>query len=371
MASKFDFSFHFRDENADRSKKSVLKSIFPQKGHRRSQSGCPATDCRSPQHPNFENWILPTDHPHAQTSRPLGELSERALNQGMPNGSPSKQQRADAANGKSLHKKTKSSVSLKSLLNKDKKEPEPKAPRNDHDSKQKKPKKTKSTTSLSGIFKRSQRGKKDTSYDKEDKENAGLTRSSNEMPPPPIPRSRTHSIQSQLSGRYMPPSGRSLEEEMSLYTPRGYSPSSQRNFHDFQRPSLTKRPEPKWRPKSEYGSSSTSSVKDILHSMHKRSPSAGSIKSNSSRTHPLAERPPAEKRKTSSGNRGSRVMAAIAAFSAKDKNFDKPKSVDTKEIESEFERLLVSRTLCSPPHLLLILDFYRTHVTYLTICETG
>ncbi|WEW60788.1 hypothetical protein PRK78_006276 [Emydomyces testavorans] len=346
MASAFDLELASRREDANKPKKSVLKSIFPTKARRKSQSAYPSTDYRPQNHPYVQNWIIPADHPHAQTNRPLGELSERALNQGMTNGSPSKQQPPDAANKKGLHKKTKSSVSLKSLL-KEKKEPPSKELRSEHDSKDQKPKKTKSTTSLSGIFKRSQRGKKDASYDKDDKENVAVTRNSNDMLPPPIPRSRAQSIQSQVSSRYMPSSGRTLEEEMSLYTPKGYSQSNQRNFYDFQQPSLTKRPDAKWRPKSEYGSSSTSSVKDILQSMHKRSPSAGSTKSNASRTHPLAEQPPAEKRKSSNGGRGSRVMAAIAAFNAKDKNFDKPKALDPKEIENEFERLLDARNI---PH---------------------
>ncbi|EER23560.1 hypothetical protein CPC735_049300 [Coccidioides posadasii C735 delta SOWgp] len=347
MASRLDFPLQFRDENADKPKKSVLKSIFPPKSRRKSQPAFLSPSYSLQNQPPVQNWILPTDHSHFQINHPLGELSERTLNQGMANGSPSKQNHPDESSKIGLHKKTKSSVSLKSLLkDKDKMESEAKDPSAENGSKQKKPKKTKSTTSLSGIFKRSQRGKKGNSCEKEDKENVTMARGSNDMPPPPIPRSRAQSIQSQISNRYVS-SGRTVEEEMSLYTPRGYSPSSQRNFYDFQQPSLTKRPDSKWRPKSEYGSSSTSSVKDILQSIHRRSPSAGSVKSNASRTHPLAERPPSENRKSSNGNRGSRVMAAIAAFSAKDKNFDKPKPVDPKEIDSEFERLLDARNI---PH---------------------
>ncbi|EEP80229.1 predicted protein [Uncinocarpus reesii 1704] len=348
MASKFDFRSQFRDENFEKPKKSVLKSIFPSKARRKSQAAYAPTIYDPESQPPLQHWILPTNHPHSQTSRPLGELSERALNQGVSNCSPSKPKQPDASQKMGLHKKTKSTVSLKSLLkDKDKKEPEQKPLEEDNDSKHGKPKKTKSTTSLSAIFKRSHRGKKGTACDKEDKENITVSRGSNDMPPPPVPRSRAQSIQSQISSRYIPSSGRTLEEEMSLYTPNRYSQSSQRNFFDFQQPSLTKRPDTKWRPKSEYGSSSTSSVKDILQSMHKRSPSAGSAKSNASRTHPLAERPPLEKRKSSGGNRGSRVMAAIAAFNAKDKNFDKPKPVDPKEIDNEFERLLDARNI---PH---------------------
>ncbi|KAI1944871.1 hypothetical protein LOZ12_001977 [Ophidiomyces ophidiicola] len=339
MASSF--AAQFRDESPHKSKRSVLKSILPH-SRRKSQSANLSSAAYDTENRNpLQAWILPPNNSQPLPSQPLKELSEKALNQGLANEF-FKVKCVDSPDKKSLHKKTKSSVSLKSLLkDNDKKACGSKLSSNELESKRNKPKKTKSSTSLSGIFKKSQRGKKDASPAKDNKENAGIIR--NDMPPPPIPRSRAHSIQSQVSSLY----GRTLEEEMSLYTPKGYSPANQRNFHDFQQPSLTKRPEPKWRPKSEYGSSSTSSVKDLLHSMHKRSPSAGSIQSNSSRTHPLAEKPPSEKRKSSNGNRGSRVMAAIAAFNAKDKNFDKPKPVDPKEIESEFERLLDARNI---PH---------------------
>ncbi|KAJ5133804.1 hypothetical protein N7526_005169 [Penicillium atrosanguineum] len=264
-------------------------------------------------------------------------------------------------NGKIVHKKTKSAVSLKSLRNYMERKSE-ETPQEDLD--EKSPKKTKSSTSLSALLKRSQRGRKgDNSKQSRDKENRSPTDLVDSMPPPsPVwaatpayPESVTRSRHNSTADRR-----RSVAEEVSLYTPKGYSPAQQRNFYDYQQqpPSLTRPGEPKARPKSDILTGGRK-MKDYLGPAQ-RTPSGDSdgtrndSASNKTRTADRSRKTSAPDSSTTSPvkeeqapKRLSRVQAAISAFNAKDRDADVQKHLNSKDLESEFEKLLDARNI---PH---------------------
>lgn len=369
MASNVRNPAIFADENATPSRQSVLRSILPSKAHRRNQSDGNhlANQYIKSQ---LTSSFLPPDHPHARQQRALAEMD-------VPNSARvhrTGENKNQKSNGAGLHKKTKSSVSLKSLLKdkdkdnndidneKEKRQSKPRSPTEKNgDGGERRLKKTKSSTSLSAIFKRSQRDRKDgTNVSKRGKENL----KENRGPPSPLENetlpiweqfaSRPQQDQTQTS--YVPQNQRTLHEEMSLYTPKGYSPSKQRNFYDYSQPTLAKRSANKPRPKSDYLSSSSLTTKDITKDI------LGSVnRSISSRERRFSQAKPKErtgsassrssgeqKRQVSDGKKGSRVMAVINAFNAKEKASQNqtPSNTsnhkETGDIGKEFEELLVS-----------------------------
>ncbi|PGH07395.1 hypothetical protein AJ79_06297 [Helicocarpus griseus UAMH5409] len=396
MASRFQNSGIFVDDDSSQPKASGLRSIFPSKAHKRTHSAGDSLSNNESKNkhrsmpPPPPPFMLPHDHPHSNTQRPLSEISH---NVDAPNSPRIRNKIPDGNSDTGLHKKTKSSVSLRSLIQ-DITTPS-KTPSTEDTQRGKKPKKTKSSTSLSAIFKRSQRGREDdTSTKQKDKEN---------MNPPHSPAAEISPIWAQFASQpqcdqegshYFPPRGRTLDEEISLYTPRGYSPNKQRNFHGYYLPSLTKRPDTKPRPKSDYISSSSSSIKDMIASVQRSGPSRDQqrYKGDDSRTANNVRRGSPteyelERRRESVGKRGSRVMAAISVFNAKakpnesqkpsevQKSSDLQQSLDPKEIERAFEELLDSRNI---PHNMrdkmrsldtnIKADFIRKH--HLDICTS-
>lgn len=361
---------NFGNRKRSSSKTSVLKAIFPPNSHKRSQSSNAALLMRQDGRPwPAAHGILPADHPHSrqqlqQQQQQPNPLGERAVNKGTPSRQSYHPKSGENGAGNVLHKKTKSTVSLKSLLgDKDKKEQKPKRPEGESPLKNRKPKKTKSSTSLSALFKRSQRGPKDNEPEG-DKENQSPSGASPTSPFPDMPHSPSQPIEDPFGPHYILGNGRTVHEEMSLYTPRGYSPSKQRNFHDLYQPTLTKSSNPSSRPKSEHFSSNSFIMRDMLGPARKPSPSRSSLSSftrnmrtgNSSRRNSLMQEVPvADKRKSSHSSRSSRVFAAIASFGHKDKPVaTEPRQAGPKEIESAFEALLVCRTISS----YLMFDIY-------------
>ena len=307
--------------------------------------------------------MLPPDHPHARGPRVLGEWGSNAAP--GPNSGPYLGSRNNMTEGEGLHKKTKSTVSLRSLLGeKDKKGSPTKKSSNDTTG-QKKPKKTKSSTSLSGLFKRSSRDRKNALSKQEvDKENAAPIEDSENTPPvqsPVWPHLDGHQRRQSISSRYASSARRTLEEEVELYTPREYTPQSQRNFGNIQ-PSLTKRPECRSRPKSDLFSSNPFLVRDRLGSGNQRwSNSQGAFNPKASSGRSSNEKPPS--RRSRRDSTASRVFAAISNFGSKDKDKEKEKEKgkekhkdgqtikDPKEIDKAFEDLLVRHIAPSqPPH---------------------
>jgi len=354
----------FNDENLNPPKSSVLKSIIASKMHRGTPSaggvfvGHRWKEDSSPMDAAF----LPTDLPRADSPLPLVETSQNR----DAAGSLSAQRRAeDESAGNALHKKTKSSVSLRSLIrDKDKKETISKSP--EDLSRDRQPKKTKSSTSLSAIFKRSHRSRKEeASRQERDKENRAPPEQSENMASPTFAQFARQSWQDQADRRYVPQKDRTLDEEMSLYTPKRYSPSKQRNFHDHTQPTLARRLETKPRPRSEYIPSSSFVAGDMLDVMQQpayvREP-----KYSKGRNHSATETAqlalPTESHlvadiRNSNAKLSSRVLAAISVFSSKEKASAPLKDLDPKEIETAFEELLVS---CHSTNHIARAHLYRT-----------
>ncbi|OJD20893.1 hypothetical protein ACJ73_07769 [Blastomyces percursus] len=385
MAPSMQSADIFVDEDSSQPRASGLRSIFPSKTHKRNHSAGSALTSNVPQnkHAAMPPPMLPLDHPHSFMQRPLSEISH---NRDGPNSPRSRHKTPEGALDYSLHKKTKSSVSLRSLM-KDFTSPN-KPPSPEIASREKKAKKTKSSTSLSAIFRRSQRGRKEDISNKQqkDKENMNPPQS----PGVEISRVWSHFGNSyqehqpdQSSNRYLSQGERTLDEEMSLYTPRGYSPSKQRNFHGHQLPSLTKRPDTRARPKSEYILPGPSSFRDMLASVQRSGAAREQQwqKGGNSHTANYVRRgsPPGyelEKRRESGGKRGSRVLAAITAFNAKEKATEPQKPLHPEGIDGAFEALLDSRNI---PHNMrdkmrsldasIKTDFIRKH--HLDLCTAG
>jgi hypothetical protein len=148
---------------------------------------------------------------------------------------------------------------------------------------------------------------------------------------------------------------RSIEQEINLYTPREYSPSKQRQGHDFEPPALTRRE----RPKSvilEKSKSAISIFESMAHTNNKE------LDGSTDRTRkvvakgkttkiPLkgeggADRVAKATRSASRdlltmAKRGTKVMGLVAAFN-KSSTASEEAAMDAAEIEEAFEAVLVS-----------------------------
>lgn len=285
------------------------------------------------------------------SSNPLQlPLGERAPNRDAADGTPSSA-KSTAKEGRSgLHKKTKSAVSLKSLRNymerKDSKVEEPP----EEEPADMKPKKTKSAHSLTAILKRSQRERKgEDAKEVRDKENRSPSDLRDSVPSPPRMDYSNRPSEEQTRQRRPLEKGRNLEEEVSLYTPKGYSPAQQRNFYDYHQPSLTKPSDLKSRPKSDCLSSNRR-MKDILAPLQLTPPDKETPRKTPETSHHCEHRglsrpvtcSERERRQESKPKEASRVQAAISAFNAKGQNADLQRRLNLKDLEGEFEKLLVS-----------------------------
>lgn len=234
-------------------------------------------------------------------------------------------------------------------------------------------KKSKSSTGLSALLSRprSSKGlKEEASRTCKDKENQTPTGSADLASPPPIwAQFATQGIQEPARTHKIPLNDRkSIDDEISRYTPEYYSPSKQRDFQEHSRPTLSRRTEAKPRPKSEcLGQRQTretfaGTVSGLRKSARNDNPqmtALSQLESNGKDKAPH-QRLNFEQRKISDsssgpaltvGKRGSRVMAAVAAFNGKTKELPKePESVpspelDSQAIESAFETLLDARNV--------------------------
>lgn len=153
-----------------------------------------------------------------------------------------------------------------------------------------------------------------------------------------------------------------VREEIKKYTPQEYSPSKQRNFNGtFDQPKL--RPILSTRPQSAFFSSDVL-VGTSVDIGGRKSEDFERQKSNTRRislekttdrkiSGSSTEQPPV-KEKLTIGKRGSRVLAAVAAFQGKDKNMQQiaPRkeeaALDEKQVETAFEAVLDSRNIPEP-----------------------
>ncbi|KAE8325053.1 armadillo-type protein [Aspergillus sergii] len=346
----------FDDASRVPTKPSVFRGILSSKAHKRNSSADDAASCKSPyqsQPPRSTFWS-PVDQAYAALDQqPLTEIAPNrdATEYGLPRQrSPGKQEK------NTLHKKTKSAVSLKSLRSyMERKDNRSESPENE--SEDLKPKKAKSANSLSAILKRSQRGRKaENSKNSRDKENRSPTDLVDSMPSPIWNQYATGSYYDQIPVPPSPSNRRTFQEEVSLYTPKGYGPAQQRNFWDYHQPSLTNRADSKPRPKSEFLSGNRK-VRELFGTLQnisseKLSPSEPSEPSSPSkrRGRPRAlskpeSRQSAEPQPEQSPKKVSRVQAAISAFNAKEREAELQRRLNAKDLESEFEKLLDARNI--------------------------
>ena len=362
-----------------RTKSSVLKSIIPANYRRK-----PTSKSNSQPYSTNDNGkgdlmhlgnqsILPPDHPNTRQ-----HLREDSGNGSNRIASPKKSIDARKENTSlgETQRMTRS-ASFKSFAGKEK----AKAPNNGRQEDEEiKMKKSKSSTGISTILSRprsSKGGKTKESYHQKDKENETPPSSAGMAPPPIWAQFVTSGFEEPARTTKIPLNDRSVEEEAALYTPRDYSPSKQRNFKDYQLPTLSQRGGLKSRPKSEcialYPTSA--SFAETVSGLRRPGRDTGqvdmSIQHQQSEVATDVDRKVFTEEKASTdttsnvrnrkvsndsagsdlpmAKRGSRVMAAVAAFNGKSKELPKepPKETDTvqldpKAIEIAFESLLVS-----------------------------
>lgn len=333
----------------------VLKAMIPSKGHKKAPSDGSALLSRNPAGNPPHNPMsranampmLPPDHPHAG-QRVLGEIRNPS------GGSPTKESRP-----KGLHKKTLSSVSLRSL---GKEKESDNGSKNSKDLRgHKKPSKTKSALGLAGVFAKN-KSQKDLheGLSGRDKENTTPPGSALPIEFTPIwAQFRTAPYQEISTTASVPLNDRkSIEEEIRRYTPKEYSPSKQRNFYDEQ-PALHKPPSREKRPQTMFLPSTTTSLFDQISrkmSSERERPVLTTAKSSDSTptARGFLHRSSSEKRAVSTQeskpahtmrSKGSRVMAAVAAINGKGKEAPAPEKLDPAKIAAEFERVLDSRNI--------------------------
>jgi len=400
---------------------SRLKSVITSRNHRRHPSEIKNlsptrnenTDPRKPAVPT-KDIFLPSDHPHAQQHlRDPPKISDNV----RPSPKKSIEVYEDDNRSYGLHKKSKSSVSLKSLMGNDKdkklktsspEKMENKKPKTSSPEKMenKKPKKSKSSTSLSALLSRpkSSKGPKtDDTYESKDKENQ-TPPTTGDIAPPPIWAQFASERHESFGGPTKIPLNDTdgLTDEMALYTPQDYSPSKQRNFGDYERPTLSRGIDRRPRPKSAVLPSAPSnrSFTETISRLRQRSGDKGqkrlpsddlqaqSTKQESRRSSDerkvVGSRTDAEQVRSEDSfdqNRtrakgGSRVMAAVAAFNDRSQEPAQQLALASKSpepplnpaaINNAFEELLVRyRSACET----MAKCTNRTQGIYPRMCET-
>lgn len=296
--------------------------------------------------------LLPPDHPHASTSRVLGE---RHLNAQSPPSSPSKRSSKLYGTGKYGSRSPN---------------------KNEND----KPKKSKSSTSLSAMFGKMNRSTRDLAYAPQsqayEKENTTPPISAVEPADTPIWAQFASTENNVSRGSQESKRDSSVQDEISRYTPRDYSPNKQRNFngHTADAPSL--RPAIRSRPQSTvivptdgFAGGLSRKISSARASMDsRRSVDSARRPSREEARRAAMDRPalphrhsdrtcsggseeqPAAKEKLTIPKRGARVMAAVAALQGKAKGTpakEEP-ALDQKTVDAEFEAVLASRNVPEP-----------------------
>jgi len=317
--------------------------------------------------------LLPADHPHSQ---PGG--SENVA----PPQDERRSRRDQKDDDKSLHKRSKSAISLRTLVGGDDRKSKDKADKEKSSEKKarkpKKPVKTKSSTGLSAMFAKMNKSNKDLSQPPEEKINLTSQSSANGTIEPPIwsqfaakddpaepmknPKVRANVTNEQL---------KDVKSQIDLYTPKDYSPNKQREFPE---PALG-RPTSSGRPRSAI-MSGPGMFSDILGRRSTDRSQLGSRGSDSSRTsskaaEDLNSRRMLERAKTDDcltghrkvsnssaeqpaargltiAKRGTRVMAAVAALTGKTEDelaTGTPPNLEPKAVNEAFEAVLEKRNI--------------------------
>lgn len=301
--------------------------------------------------------MLPADHPHARKGQI--EAGGAKIHSRKPSSKSFDTSHADDGD-RTGHRRTRSSKNLISLLDRDKTKPRKKTFGNEDEPKMRK---SKSSTGLASIFSRPS-SSKDTrepiAAEIKDKENQAP------LETPIWKQFATPNMQHDAGTTKIPLNDRDhVQNEIDLYMPRDYSPSKQRSYPPNEQPTLSKRPQQRPRPKSEnlQGSRTQTSLSDTLSGYRSSRPSqhltrtdakkedlsTADIRGRDRKVHDGAHAHKTENQALTVTKRGSRVMAAVAAFNGKSK--EPPKEaikqptaqvLDPKEVEKAFETLLVT-----------------------------
>lgn len=367
----------FAEHQQKKTTSSVLKVMMTSRSHHRGESTVlqslemknvgldPSIDIAS-----SNGTMLPPKYPYARQ-----QLIDQNKNRENIKPSPAKPVEVyeDVSQMLGFHKKSKSSVSLKSLMGNEKASTtKPRSPKKEDGDK---PKKSKSSTGLSNLLSRPKSSKdlkSDMSQQQKDKENRTPPTTADITAPPIWAQFANQPRLIPSVSRDLPANeSRDVNDEMARYTPLEYSPSKQRNFNDYQNPTLSRIEESRPRPKSTFlpsGITTTSFTETISGFRKQTHARAGPANSNQSGQN----RPSAENtrkafsevqnpiRGESTGNHkvsddsskstismakgGSRVKAVVAAFNGKSKEPVKEiveTKVDVNAIENAFESLLV------------------------------
>ena len=348
-----------------RTKSSVLKSIIPGNHNRK-----PSSKSKIPPHCNnqsdenedyFGNQsILPPDHPHIRQ-----HLREDGGNRNTKLTSPKKsidgRKETEPVSGE--NQSVTRSVSFKSSADVEDRKPLKKKHLKEEENKMKK---SKSSTSISAILSKprsSKAVKVEDTHRQKDKENQTPPSSAGMGPPPIWAQFASQGFEEPAHTTKIPLNDQfAVEEEVALYTPRDYSPSKQRNFPDYQQPTLSRRMGSEPRPKSETITPcpTPASFAEVVSGLQNSGRNKSQVDiSNRQQNNSIELQPRVENCKVSNDSSGSglpmpksgsRVMAAVAAFNGKAKELpkDPPKEtesvqLDPKAIEKAFECLLVSQ----------------------------
>ncbi|KAI4242978.1 MAG: hypothetical protein LQ352_007128, partial [Teloschistes flavicans] len=283
-----------------------------------------------------------------------------------------------------MHKKTKSSVSLKSLIGNDKSKPSKTLVDESKDAVILK--RPKSSTGLSALFSGSKSPKKSKADGKspvKEKENRTPPQTADIAPPPIWAQFATQQQLPDLSKATRIPLNDHIrtEREAALYTSRDHSPSKQRKFLEIS-PTSPLKPDAKPLPQSEFNCSDGSqpffagaepdlqpwaklktpfkpsdNVAPVERAKENGKPSRSEVAQKETTlydSHTQIHQSSSDAAATTAtkAKRGSRVMAAVAAISGGQKEIHKapvPPSavqiVDVQAIETEFESLLETRNI--------------------------
>ncbi|PNS16559.1 GTPase-binding protein rid1 [Sphaceloma murrayae] len=367
-------------ENVNRRSKSsnVLQSLVMPKTRNRMSKDITHEQALSLRSPNAQTVpLLPPDHPHANVgeSENVGPIAIEEKR------SPRKKEQEQ---DRKEHKRSKSVVSLRSLVGGDSKSSKDKDRKAKDQSPEKKslrrPKKEKSSTGLSALFAKKNKSVKDLSQPAQRDEPQTPSSSVNDPADTPIwaqfasqkdteedvkyPRVRPDVSDEKLRG---------VKSEIDRYTPKEYDPYAQRDFQAI-RPALS-RPTSSYRPRSAVLAPPAPLLSDLQRALEAAQRSQlGSRGSDSSSisvkgiggetsTAP-SSRPQSvhfETARQASGSsteqapakdiavakRGARVAAAVAAIDFRGPATKKPDTprVDPREVEEAFEAVLERRNI--------------------------
>lgn len=354
-----------------RTKSSVLRSIV---NHRRNPSaGAALTSTKSEnQRPATRDSskalpILPSDHPHAnppftacgQTADPFRALPKQSV----------EVYDEEKKNPSGLQIRENGPVQPQVTVPKK----EEAAQNSSKPERERKPKKSKSSTNLAAFLSRPkpsknmQKGDVQVTKDKENQTPPGST----VIAPTPIWAQFASQPEQGVGVATKVPLNHKwkIEDEMALYTPKEYSPSKQKNYNDYERPTLSRRPKSEYFPSGPTAASfaetvarlrKTSTGKNGIttsmggHDTGAQQSSMGKNEKTPNEVKPLSGRLSEEnlglhnessKTDVPKTKRGSRVMAAVAAWNGKSRERVAETNyadLDTETIESAFENLLVS-----------------------------